>query len=336
VTSVSLTPDGNYIYVAAVEDFAVNWFKFNPKDTSVTFLGYKSNNFTDCLYGASGTTVSADGKQVYVIASYDNALSWYDRNESTGSIIFRKCFEDTKDGIWGMSSPQDVIVSPDGNNIYVIGRTGSYVNAINCFKRDKNTGEPEYIGSVYNDNLGGLKGATALNIPPNGNFVFVTASQDSSLSWFARNTTTGALTYVSKFKDGQDSVYGLYGATSIVFDKSGKYVYLTSCEYNSISWFKVDYATSVVGVSKYKHSVKVTKYYFNNKFLSIFLQNPVNKFKCRVFDIRGRVIKEYSFLGQLTNSFSFPIAGAKLASGVYNCEVIADNNKCYFLLTSIR
>ena len=57
-------------------------------------------NGVDGLNGANDVTLSADGKHACVTGNSDQAVSWYERNASTGALTYQGI---AKDGEWAAS-----------------------------------------------------------------------------------------------------------------------------------------------------------------------------------------------------------------------------------------
>ena len=53
----------------------------------------------------------------------------------------------------------------------------------------------------------------------------------SSVSWYERNVTTGALTYGGVLKHGENGVDGLAGAMGVTLSSDGNHAYVTA-QYN--------------------------------------------------------------------------------------------------------
>ena len=49
-------------------------------------------------------TLSPDGNHAYVTAWSDNAVSWYERNASTGALTYGGMFKDGVNGVDGLDS----------------------------------------------------------------------------------------------------------------------------------------------------------------------------------------------------------------------------------------
>ena len=103
-----------------------------------------------------------------------------------------------------LTSPEDLVVSPDGRHVYVASY-GSHAVAV--FARSRRTGLLEQLpgqrGCVRHGRGGGcapgraLGGPASIAISPDGRNVYVAASGSDALGVFARNRRTGALRQLS-------------------------------------------------------------------------------------------------------------------------------------------
>ena len=82
----------------------------------------------DGLLSASGVTLSADGNHAYVTGSADNAVSWYERNASTGALSYGGVLKDGVDGVDGLRGATSVGLSSDGKHAYVTGKNDHAVS----------------------------------------------------------------------------------------------------------------------------------------------------------------------------------------------------------------
>ena len=134
-----------------------------------------------------------------------------------------------------------VAVSPDGNNLYVASARS---NAIAVFRRSPATGQlaqaPGAAGCVADGGAGGCGLAVGLVAPnsvavsPDGDNVYATAANSSSVTIFQRNQTTGALTQLpgpagciaKTATSGCTSATALNGPDVVVVSPDGKNVYV--------------------------------------------------------------------------------------------------------------
>ena len=166
------------------------------------------------LDGAYAVAASPAGEHVYVAGATDDAVAVFARNATTGQLTFVQAVRDGADGVDGLDSAIDLIVSPDGKHVYV---TGQNDQALAVFARNVTTGALSYV-TRYRDGLGGvdgLAGARAVAISADGLHVYVAGQSDNAVAVFSRNSTTGQLTFVEAVKDGVNGVDGLSSVVSV-------------------------------------------------------------------------------------------------------------------------
>jgi DNA-binding beta-propeller fold protein YncE len=138
---VTVSPDGKDVYVAAQTDDAV-WHFRREADGSLTPVACVDDNDTGpdtCAQSADGldsprnVAVSPDGANVYVSGFLDDAVVIFKR-ESNGSLTPLGCIDDNDTGADtcaqsadGMDALFDVVISPDGQNVYTSAGNDSAV-----------------------------------------------------------------------------------------------------------------------------------------------------------------------------------------------------------------
>ena len=98
--------------------------------------------------------LSVHGNYVYVTGSSDDAVSWYERNASTGALSYLGMLKDGVNGVDGLDSAYCVTLSSDGNHAYVTGLTD---DAVSWFGRNASTGALTY-GGMLKDGVDGVDG----------------------------------------------------------------------------------------------------------------------------------------------------------------------------------
>ncbi|XP_060077784.1 uncharacterized protein LOC132557315 [Ylistrum balloti] len=225
--TITVSPDGKNVYVAGSTDDALAVF---DRDTTTGALTYSTNfkdgvNGVDGLEGAIFIAVSPDGENVYVAGFDDDALAVFNRDTTTGALAYNAVFKDNQGEVDGLNEAFSVTVSPDGKNVYVAGFED---DALAVFNRDTETGALTYSNVFKNGTNGvdGLNGAFSVTVSPDGKNVYVASDADNALVVFKRNTTTGALTYSTVFKDGVNGVDGLKEAQFVTLSPNGKSIYV--------------------------------------------------------------------------------------------------------------
>jgi 6-phosphogluconolactonase (cycloisomerase 2 family) len=180
-------------------------------------------NFTSCprsldgLSGAITAVVSPDGRNVYVSAFEDNAITSYSRDAGSGELTplsgRSACIKDQAMGGPGSCATQalglgqvlGLAISPDGRNVYGASVDSS---AVTAFSRDPKTGALTQLpgaaacikdvsqpaANPCSQTGNGLAGARWVTVSPDGRNVYATAASGHSLAAFSRNQKTGALT----------------------------------------------------------------------------------------------------------------------------------------------
>lgn len=149
-----------------------------------------------------------------------------------------------------ISSPEDIVISPDGRHAYVAAY-GSHSVAV--FARDRRTGElrqlPGKRGCVRHRSAGAgscaagraLANPSSIAVSPDGRNVYVTALGSSAVAVFGRDGRTGALRQLTGAKGcvsqraGGGCVIGraLNEPTAAAVSADGKFVYVTGRRFPS-------------------------------------------------------------------------------------------------------
>ncbi|HYW78062.1 MAG TPA: beta-propeller fold lactonase family protein, partial [Thermoguttaceae bacterium] len=226
-TSVALSPDGRHVYTAALTDDAISMFRRDLTSGRLTFVQVLKDGQggVDGLNGAFCVTVSPDGNHVYVAGRDDDAIAVFARDSASGELIFLQVLKDGQGGVDGLDSVRSVTVSPGGEHVYATGRND---DAVVLFARDTTSGELSFV-EVLKDGQGGidgLDGAQSVTVSPDGSYVYVAGGVDDAMAVFRRDPVDGTLTFVQVLKDGQGGVDGLDGARSLALSPDGRYLYV--------------------------------------------------------------------------------------------------------------
>ena len=129
-----VSPDGEHVYVASVFGDEVAVFGRNTTTGVLTFLEVHKDGIAgvDGLDGVFFVTISDDGESVYTASRTDHAVVVFTRNTDTGALTFRQVLKDGVNGADGLEGSVGIDVSPDGRNVYSVGRED---NAVAVFDR---------------------------------------------------------------------------------------------------------------------------------------------------------------------------------------------------------
>ena len=99
-----------------------------------------------------------------------------------------------------------------------------------------------FYGSLKDgqDPADGLNGAMDFTwvYPPMVSMYIPPAMTDHAVSWFERNETVPALSYLSMHRDGVNGADGLYSARTVELTPDGKYAYVAASSDDAISMFE--------------------------------------------------------------------------------------------------
>lgn len=195
--AVVVSPDGAYVYVAAV-DLVV--FARDVVTGALTFVE------TVALDG-EGTemALSANGADLYVahIDSFVESVSVFDRNGVTGTLTPR---EEHTDGVAGVSGLAGIKLSPDGAHLY----SGTAV-----FARDGGTGSLTFVAASSPRSIGRLNAMS-----PDGTLVY--GGGGGGVLTMFRDPGTGLLTSGGISGEPTDIFFG-WGGT--IISSNGRHIY---------------------------------------------------------------------------------------------------------------
>nr|WP_322678445.1 beta-propeller fold lactonase family protein [Nostoc sp. DedQUE03]MDZ7973741.1 beta-propeller fold lactonase family protein [Nostoc sp. DedQUE03] len=127
--SVTVSPDGKYLYAAGYNDSEVAVFKRDTTTGQLSFVEVQKDGISsvDGLGGVYSITVSPDGKYLYAAGYQDSAVAVFERNQQTGRLSFVEVQKDDTDGVDGLGGALSVTLSPDGKYFYAAGYDDSAV-----------------------------------------------------------------------------------------------------------------------------------------------------------------------------------------------------------------
>jgi DNA-binding beta-propeller fold protein YncE len=231
---VAVSPDGSHVYVAGAGENAVAVFDRDRATGELDFAGavFDGVGGVSGLDGVIGLAFSPDGSHLYTTAFADDAVAVFDRDAATGMLTFVEKHVDGVNGVDGLDGVNAVTVSPDGSDVYVVSllRLGEGEDALAVFNRDAGTGALSFVEAHFDDvgDVDGLAQASSVIVEPEGGHVYVAAVADGAVAAFARDFTTGALTFVEAQFDGVGGVDGLESARHVAMSPDGAHLYVAS------------------------------------------------------------------------------------------------------------
>ncbi len=226
---VAMDADGDNVYVAANGDSSVATFDRLGTGAggllSWVEVDKESDPGIDGLGTATGVSVSRDGANVYVASCTSNAVATFTRTDATGALGFLESDKNGDPGVSEMACARGVVVSPDGNDVYVAAESD---DSLVGFDRDPGTGALTFAGFKGDglDGVTGLNGARDVAISPDGKSVYVASLVSDSVASFSR-AANGAIDFVESDSDGVNGVDGLNGSNGVAVAANGAQVYAT-------------------------------------------------------------------------------------------------------------
>lgn len=232
-TWVGLSPDGQRLYALAKDDQALAAFSRNEASGLLTFSGKQQNGEGPLisLTEAYKLSLSPDGKFVYTTGKW---IGVFRRTEASGQLAFVEGYQAGVGNLAGIERFGMPVVSPDGEQVYI-----SEENGIILFDRAPTNGQLTFI-EAYRDGENGLD--TLLQplshaFSPDGQYLYVTSYIDQALTVFRRDRTTGQLSLVKAYRNGEANVNGLASPTGIAFSPDGHYLYVAGLLSSSVAIF---------------------------------------------------------------------------------------------------
>lgn len=236
-SAVSVSPDGQHVYVTSFDDMALSLFERNLNTGALTFIEAYRNGVEGIggLEGTQSVLVSPDGRHVYASGFTESALVIFARDEINGKLSLVEILRDNVGGITGMDGALKIRSTKDGNYIYLVSPND---NSVTVFKRNVITGTLSTQQLVEDGGNGGNDMTYPLDIilSPDGKHAYVTSFGDHAITAFSIVPENGTLVYVGSLVDGQEGIDGLNGATAIAISPDGKFVFASG--ENSLAVFQ--------------------------------------------------------------------------------------------------
>ncbi|MEL4888110.1 beta-propeller fold lactonase family protein [Pectobacterium betavasculorum] len=229
-------------------------------------LFYNDGKLSDYNERVSAIGVSQDGKTLLVTGSEENNnggktyLRVYARDAETGKLTLLQSFTQGEQDdpstpeieVNGLNTITTLAQSKDGSSVYVAGGSGSAYSLVQ-FSRDATTGQLSYVGIVATQDVNGVSGLDAavseIVMSDDGTSLYTingvtpvdSATGKNAVTFFSRDITSGALTFVGSLI-GSDTI-PLKGPSGIVLSSEGKSAYISNLGNNSITVLSRDAET---------------------------------------------------------------------------------------------
>lgn len=217
-SSVAVDPSGRFAYVTNSTDATVTGYTIGNLGVPIAMTDTDFNTAGNQAISAHGTnpssiTVDPTGRFAYVVNSGDGTVSAYLIIASSGALSWAE-------SVSAGTSPSSVTVDPTGKFAYVVNSGGVSPYLINPTTGVLTAGTP----------VASMLGPKAIAVSPNGKFAYVANNSDNSVSGYAIDPVSGALTSIVTDAVGGTlpTIAAGTGPVSVTIDISGHYLYVAN------------------------------------------------------------------------------------------------------------
>jgi 6-phosphogluconolactonase (cycloisomerase 2 family) len=200
-----------------------------------------SINGVRILQGITSCTPSPDGKNVYVTSARDSTISIFTSNTHSGQLTLLQYFREGYQSFTGIEFVTDFVLNTNATKGYSLSENGT----ICCFNRDLSDGSLNLDTVIYNS-TDIFQTACDIVLSPNDKFMLIASWDSNTLSIFQMNSVNGRPEFIGYMKDDSAGIHGLAHASSVVISKENKFVYVTSSQSNSVSWYKINESQNTI------------------------------------------------------------------------------------------
>lgn len=249
VLGIAAEPDGDFVY-ATSGGFSIS-FNFVPQIATFEYDGFELDlDFVDATNLAAYSSfvfyvpparigiAFPNAEEALVTHPVFSTLTVHARSASTGELTPIATLEDGA-GVTGVAGAQSVVASPDGTNVYVLGRDEAVVTE---FARDPATGALSFAGTQQT--TGFLQPITPpyrnATMSPDAKHLYVFDYRQNRIGVYRRDVTPGRLTKVQDVVSNSPSIPPFLQFNSGAVNPDGTRLYVLSPVQNAISVFARD------------------------------------------------------------------------------------------------
>ncbi len=248
---IVVSPDARHVYAIGSNNSTIAAFARNTESGALTFIAsnQEGNAGVQNFLAPRTAAISPDGKQIYSAVFQSNAVTWFTRNAASGALTFGGSSKNGVEGVVGLGGAYGVTISPDGRSVYAAALND---DSIVVLSRDAATGALTFASRVQDGVAGvdGLNAATAAAVSPDGRHVYATGFTDNAVAVFARNTETGALTFLERKRDGEAGILWMAGPSYVAVSDDGLNVVVSAGADNAINVFRRDPASGRLSLTQ--------------------------------------------------------------------------------------
>ncbi len=254
---VKVSPDGQFVLATGGANNALMEYRRDGGNGDLT-LGYSYSGSPSIANGylndPFGVAFSPDSKFAYVTNWNGNSISIFQRIGD--AFWYAGIVNATTMTTHTLTNPAGIVVSPDGENVYVSVHTATASQGtLAVYRRDATTGALTPIQTRYQGDIqdtpgcficfpvNGLASTYQLAISPDGYNVYATSWYNHAVASFHRDPVTGLLQYQGYVNNSRIGGSGLTNAFGVAVSPDGKHVYATSNGDSALVMFDRDSLT---------------------------------------------------------------------------------------------
>jgi 6-phosphogluconolactonase (cycloisomerase 2 family) len=243
---VMVSPDGGWVFVCGQSDSSVAAFLRNPSNGRLLYISAVRDDDpgVDGLFQTAHGAVSPDGKHIYVTSTGTNKVAALEHNSTTGVLTFVGSVEDGVGFVDGLDGARGVVVSPDGNHVYV---SSMHDSAVAIFTRTPSSGALGYVGMLEHG-VGGVEGLHSprdIAISPDGKLIYIPSGGPTiwvgTLALFGRTQASGLLYFMEAVTNKTGPIVGLGQPVGVAVSPDGRHVYTVSPSDNALMGFLISF-----------------------------------------------------------------------------------------------
>lgn len=198
VYNVLFSQNSQFLYVTSIK--GITTFEYNSITQNWHFKNNIDNITTpiDWWDRITNIKLSKNEQSLFVLSNTDELIH-YDRNPTTGILSNPTIIKDNINGVDGLNTANDIVVSDDGQNLYI---TAELDDGLSVFSFDAITKNINFMELHSGDsmNVDGLHKVGLITISPDGRFVYTLGRNlDVAIAIFERDTISGILTFIQEY-----------------------------------------------------------------------------------------------------------------------------------------
>jgi 6-phosphogluconolactonase len=228
--AVAIAPNGKFAYVAnqtwPYYQGYISTYAINPVTGALTTV--EESPFFDSDGEPYGMAINPTGQFLYTPAVFTNLISGYSISPTSGNLT------SISGSIGAASRPEGIAIDPTGKFVYSANSVSDNVSAYTI--NPTNGALTQVEGSPFPTGGATPAGIENMAFDPAGKFAYVTNVNSGTISIFAIDPTSGALSAIqgSPFQDPDGAPY------PATVDPAGKFLYVGNVGGNNISVFAIN------------------------------------------------------------------------------------------------